>query len=101
LGGRAHSVVAQYSGDPSFNASNSGGITFSITPRPVQPQEAGPATVAPGQNATLTATVQLKRFAPSSANWNITFKKRHDDRCAGDGQRGWPEELRAPVLRQL
>ena len=75
LGGGAHSVVAQYSGDPSFNASNSAALTFSITPAASTTTGAGPATVAPGQNATLTATVQTQALAPAAApTGTITFK---------------------------
>jgi hypothetical protein len=76
LSGGAHSIVAKYSGDPSFNASNSAALpTFSITPAVSTTTGAGPATVAAGQNATLTATVQTQALAPAAApSATITFK---------------------------
>jgi len=74
LSGGANSIVANYSGDPSFNASNSTALTFSITPASSTTTGAGPASVGAGQNATLTATVQTSALAPAAAPGGmITF----------------------------
>ena len=75
LSGGANSIVAKYSGDPSFNASNSAALTFNITPASSTTTGAGPSSVTTGQNATLTATVQTQALAPAAApTGTITFK---------------------------
>ena len=75
LSGGASSIVAKYSGDPSFNASTSAALTFSITPAGSTTTGSGPASVGAGQNAMLTATVQTQALAPAAApTGTITFK---------------------------
>ena len=75
LSGGAHSVVANYSGDPSFTASSSTALTFNITAASSTTTGSGPASVGLGQSATLTATVQTQALAPAVApTGSITFK---------------------------
>jgi hypothetical protein len=75
LNSGANSIVARYSGDPSFNASNSAALTFTITQASSTTTGSGPATVATGQSATLTASVQTQALAPAAApTGTITFK---------------------------
>jgi pro-kumamolisin-like protein/Big-like domain-containing protein len=75
LNGGANSIVAKYSGDPSFIASNSAALTFTITPAVSTTTGTGPASVPTGQSATLTASVQTQALAPAAApTGTITFK---------------------------
>ena len=53
----SHSIVAQYSGDPSFMASNSAAVTFTLTAPGSFTVGGSAATVTAGSNATSTITV--------------------------------------------
>ena len=54
----AHSIVANYSGDPSFNLSSSSPVNFTITKATTTAAViASPSTITSGGSVTLTATV--------------------------------------------
>jgi subtilase family serine protease len=60
FGAGSHSIVAQYSGDPSFNASNSAAVAFTITTAGLATTTAvtsSSTSISSGGSVTLTATV--------------------------------------------
>jgi len=74
LNGGANSIVAKYSGDPSFNASNSAALTFNITPAVTTTNLTSSVTsVASGGNVTLTATVNTTTHAAGPTG-TVQFK---------------------------
>src|SRR6266478_4747571 len=74
LNGGANSIIAKYSGDPSFNASNSAALTFNITPAVTTTNLTSSVTsIASGGNVTLTATVNTTTHAAGPTG-TVQFK---------------------------
>jgi subtilase family serine protease len=75
LTGGTHTLLASYSGDGSYHASNSGAVTFTVTPATAQIQmDSYPSSVLPGQTFQLEANVTSPTIAGSAQpGGTVTF----------------------------
>ena len=75
LTGGTHTLLASYSGDGSYHASNSGAVTFTVTPAATQIQmDSAPVSVLPGQTFQLEANVTSQTVAGSAQpGGTVTF----------------------------